>query len=327
MVHLLYGADSLSLLRELVALKSRFLKKTPALNVEELAGDGELDDASLRARLQELLQSQGLFGNERFLVLRNFLSGISKFPLTEEFLFENLAALPESMKVVFLQIEDCDARLRLFKKLKKLGHTKEFSIPQGDALLSWIKNRLKEEGFSMSGAALKRFVESLNGSHDLWQVESELGKLMLLRFAEKTIEEKDVQEVVRPNIPEDVFQLTNLAAEGQIQKAVWLLEQMVAATQGSEVKTQLIIIVGALASQIRSLLLVKELEGESSGEIAKTLGWKEGRVWINLKLAKKFPEEKLVALLQDLKAIDLRLKTSEEPPKLLLTLFFQKMKV
>ncbi len=45
------------------------------------------------------------------------------------------------------------------------------------------------------------------------------------------------------------------------------------------------------------------------------------------KLAKQFTQEKLIRFLADLQAIDLRLKTTEEPPKLLLSLFLQKLKI
>ena len=75
---------------------------------------------------------------------------------------------------------------------------------------------------------------------------------------------------------------------------------------------------------MQAFLLVQSFQNESPSRIAATLGWKEGRVWINQKLAGKFAGKILVGMLRDLQAIDRRLKTSEEPPKLLLTLFLQK---
>ena len=137
----------------------------------------------------------------------------------------------------------------------------------------------------------------------------------------------DVRDLVMPNISQNVFQLTNLFAEGRGREAVSLLEKMMSAPQASDLKSQTIQIIGGLASQIRSLLLVKDLERETPSKIAEILSWKEGRVWINSKLAKKFTKEKLLGLMRDLRALDLRLKTSEEPPKLLLSLFLQKAKV
>ena len=137
----------------------------------------------------------------------------------------------------------------------------------------------------------------------------------------------DVRDLVMPNISQNVFQLTNLFAEGRGREAVSLLEKMMSAPQASDLKSQTIQIIGGLASQIRSLLLVKDLERETASKIAEILSWKEGRVWINSKLAKKFTKEKLLGLMRDLRALDLRLKTSEEPPKLLLSLFLQKAKV
>ena len=144
---------------------------------------------------------------------------------------------------------------------------------------------------------------------------------MLLRAGEKIIQAADVRQLVSPNISQNVFALTNLFAEGKSVEAQRLLDDLLGAGQQTELKTQTIQMIGALASQIRSLLLVKDLENETPSKIAEALGWKEGRVWINSKLAKKFSKDKLASLLKDLRAMDLRLKSSEEPPKLLLSLF------
>lgn len=292
--------------------------------VEELELSSETDDSNLRSKLQEFLEGQGLFSLKKLVVLRNCLNQIHKFPGAQAYLEEALPKLDAKTTVAFVQTESTDKRLRFFKKLQGVAKVTEFITPTGKALETWIINWLKKEDWKIENEALADFSSRLGEGYTLWQVETELRKLLLASFESKLITADLVRKVVVRNTNQNIFDLTNLVAEGKIAAAVRLLEEIVSSAAISEVKPQIIQIVGALASQLRSLLLVKELEDHEPREIAKILGWKEGRVWINSKLAKKFEREKLIRLLQDLKAIDFRLKTSEEPPKLLLTLFFQK---
>ena len=326
MIHLYYGRDTFSLDLEIKKLKDSF----PKTGIEELVLQNQTD-GELRGKLQESLESQGLFSTSKLVILRNFLASIHKLPVTEAYLSAALKGVSKEITVVFVQDESCDKRLKFYKSLQKLAQVREFSVPTGKDLAVWIKNYLAAQSFEMETGALSEFINLLGADteeelHDLWQVSQELEKLMLLKFADKKIATADVRAIVKPNISQNIFALTNLFAEGKAGEAVTLLEKMIGAGPVAELKTQFLQTIGGLASQIRSLLLVKDLDGQSSGEIASTLNWKEGRVWINSKLARKFTREKLIRLLTDLKALDLRLKTSEEPPKLLLTLFFQKAK-
>lgn len=331
MILFYYGEDTWTLEREIKNLKADFENKYSRSGIEELILQNQSDE-ELRSRLQESLESQGLFSTRKLVILKNFLGEINKSPLAEEYLLKKLPTVGETVEVVFEQSEDFDKRLKFYKALQKPVMVREFVVPAGRDLEVWIKNYLAAQNFEMPRDALVEFVNLLGGNtdeqlYDLWQVSQELEKLMLWTFSQEIITADDVRAIVKPNITENIFSLTNLFAEGKTGEAMRLLEKMIGDGPAAELKTQFIQIIGGLASQIRSLLLVKDLESQSSGQIVKTLNWKEGRVWINLKLAKKFTKEKLLNLLTDLRALDLRLKTSEEPPKLLLTLFFQKAKV
>ena len=359
MILFFHGDDTYSLRHELAALRAKFFLW------EELMIDPELTDHELHSRLQESLESQGLFAKKKLVILRNFLDDLENYPETREYLEKASANLSPDITLAFAQTESCDKRLSFFRFLQKKAQVKEFSSPTGKALEAWIKKRLLAGGFEIREEALESFLEKLGLDYNLWQIENELGKLMLYPAPEghgckavdawskkceanspdatrdvtsewcgvygdkkaqggKTVTKKMVQQIVPTTVSQSVFDLTNAIAEGRIPDALWLLEQFLKGSSAADSKKEIIQIVGALASQIRSLILVQDFKNQSPEEIAKILGWKEGRVWINLKLAKKFSKERLLKLLFDLKAIDLRLKTSEEPPKLLLTLFFQK---
>ncbi|OGE76798.1 MAG: DNA polymerase III subunit delta [Candidatus Doudnabacteria bacterium RIFCSPHIGHO2_02_FULL_48_21] len=321
MVYFFYGDDNFSISRELK-------KKGSA---ETLSATKDLSDKDLRSRFTDLLAGQSLFATQKTVIVRNFLKLVKDYSECEQYLARVVKAPPADVTLIFAEGEDPDKRLKFFKFLQKETNATEFKIPSGKDLEAWIKNYLSDFGFEIESSALGLLMTRLGNAeqeslYDLWQVTQNLEKLMLLKDREKRIVAADIQELVRPNISQNIFALTNMFAEGKGREAMSLLEKMMAEGPAADLKSQTIQIIGGLASQIRSLLLVKDIEAESPAKIASVLGWKEGRVWINSKLAKKFTKEKLIALLKDLRALDLRLKSSEEPPKLLLSLFLQKAK-
>ncbi len=325
MVYFFYGDDTLTLLREVAHLRQTFLAKSHPQGTEEFELSGDMEDSALRSRFQELLESQGLFAREKFVVLRNLVEELADFPQSQEYLLETLPALPKTTMVVFLDTDQPDARLKFFKKLSKLAETREFVLPTLQELPKWVEKRLDAEGLRIETTALQKFLQFLGLEPTLWRVESELQKLKLFVSPRKSISADDVEVVVTPSFNQTVFSLTDSFASGDVRGSVVFLERLLMGGTASDTKTQTIQIVGALAAQLRSLLLVKDLEDRhTAGEIAQILSWKEGRVWINQKLSKKFTGDRLQKMLRDLKAIDLRLKTSEESPKLLLSLFLQK---
>lgn len=331
MILFFYGRDTYSLAAETKNLKKQFAQKHSLSGLEEAALASGTPDGEALAYLRELFSNTGLFSSAKLVIFRNILGEISKLPESQKFLIQKLKDLPTEFSIIVYQDQAFDRRLKFFKTLSTLSESKEFSVPSGKELEKWIENYLAANNFRIDSAALRTFTDLLGeneeeSQYDLWQVASELEKQMLYSWNTKTIDASQITSLVQPNITQNIFSLTNLVAAGDIRAAVRLMELMVDTKNAAESKTQILQIVGALAAQIRNLIAVKELESKSPGAIAKTLSWKEGRVWINLKLAKKYTGERLRALLSDLKALDLRLKTSEEPPKLLLTLFFQKAK-
>lgn len=317
MIHLLYGADTYSLSEELNRQKADFKRRAPRGVIEDLAAAS--DDSEFLARLQGVFQNQGLFGSEKFIIIRDFLDLAAKMPRSESFLSPQINSLPNGYEVIFAEAGDVDTRRVFFKQLKKIATLTEFTIPEGKEYYRWIEKRARGAGFKFENGVLEKFPV-----FDLWQAASELEKLMLYKAESKFITASDIATLVRPNLGENVFNLTNLFAEKRAREAVRTLNQLLAAGPAYELKNQAIMIVGALAGQIRSLLLVKSLQDKTNDDLAATLGWKPGRVWINRRLAAKFEEVRLARMLRDLHAIDMRLKTSEEPPQLLLALFLQK---
>lgn len=322
MIQFFHGEDTFTITSDLLDIKKKFSKKYSTSAVEELhIGTGAADN-DLRRRLQEVFESQGLFAKEKLVIIKDLLSRLDDLPQTQEYFFRVLENPPQHSEIIIFETEAFDKRQKAYRKLVKFAKVQEYAVPKGDELLAWMEKYLKAQGYEIEKPALIELAYRLNEETSLWQVAGELEKLKLFVAPAKRIGAPDVKLVTSQNFGYDVFALTNAVADGKVAEAIKLLGRMVS-DAGAQQKTQLLQILGALASQIHSLLLVKSISDRPQ-DIAKKLGWKEGRVWINSKLAAKFSRAKLKQMLADLKAIDLRLKTSDEPMNLLLTLFIQK---
>src|SRR3989344_7618276 len=218
MIHFYYGDDTYSISEKLRHLRRDFSAKHGQTSVEEYALNKAETDLGIKSRLRDLILSQGLFAEQKLIILRDFLADINKYPQTQEFLIETLNNFPSGIDVVFVQSDDFDGRLKFFKFLQKTAKSEEFPIPKLAALEKWIANYLKRFDFTIEKTALAEFVKLLGDpeklSYDLWQVASELEKLMLYVTpltkgeSQGTIGLAAVRQIVRRNLSVDVFTLT-----------------------------------------------------------------------------------------------------------------------
>src|SRR3989344_2347999 len=237
MILLYYGEDTWSLNLELKKLKEQFLTSHPEGIIEEIVCGPELTDELLRQQLQQTLLNQGLFSKNKFVVIRGLLAEISDLKNSEAFLSETLQNLDNNTVVVFVEPENFDKRLKLFKKLQKIAQVKEFSVPRDKALVAWIRKRVADMGYEIAPDASSELINRLGEQLTLWQIENELQKLALYTAQSQVITPSHVRELVAASVIYDVFALTNLVAEGSIAKAVALLEHMVTGNNLVEQKT------------------------------------------------------------------------------------------
>ena len=161
---------------------------------------------------------------------------------------------------------------------------------------------------------------------NLWQAESEIRKL--LAFAgNKEIREQEVAELVLENGEVDVFDLTNAIADNQKQKALALLHNFLKQQTGSDEKGTIIQLNALLSEQFRNVAMIQSFINSktSESEILEQTGWKSGRLFVIKKVAARFPAKKVLETLNKLEALDLELKTSSTPPRVLLDLIVSQL--
>lgn len=272
------------------------------------------------------LSEQELFGKPKLFVLENLIVKI----ISENSL-EHLVKLTN--QIIFLE-DKLDKRFNENKEIlenKKIT-VKEFPLPTGLGLISWIEKRVNALGGSIETEAAKNLSFHFEGlssggygytpAFSLWQVDLEIQKL--LAFAEnKTISKEAVRNLATGEAEINIFKISDAVAAKNIVLAQNLISEFLASQSSADAKNSILFLSTILAEQFRNILAVQNLQkaGQSQEAIAKTAGWKKvGRVSVMERLGAGFTVEKIKSFLEKLSLLDQEMKLSSSPPRVVFDL-------
>ena len=232
----------------------------------------------------------------------------------EKALAEHVPAMPDTTVLVLLVDEVIDAANPLVKAAEKHGKVFQYTLPKGAALESWISKRAKNSGAKISQEAttlLANFV----GNH-LRLLSNEIDKLAAYVGEGKTINADDVRKLTAQVQEARVFDLTDALAQRNRKQALNILHDLLS---DGEPPIKLIY---TITTQVRSLLLVKELSqrGMRSAAIASTIGMAPFMAEKALRQVGNFTMPQLEAAYRQLLSTDAALKRSRLEPEMALDL-------
>jgi DNA polymerase-3 subunit delta len=225
-----------------------------------------------------------------------------------------IAAMPESTVLIVLVDEVLDAAHPLVKAAGQYGKVIQSTLPKGKALESWISKRAKGLGVSIApdaAALLANFI-----GNQLRLLANELDKLATYVGEGGTIRSDDVRKLSAQVQEARIFDLTDALAQRNRKQALDILHDLLA---DGEPPLRLI---STITSQVRSLLLVKELaqKGMRGPQISATLGIAPFVAEKALRQIGKFSPAQLESAYRSLLETDAALKRSRLTPELALDL-------
>lgn len=261
----------------------------------------------------------GMFDPYKFIVIDSGSYFLQKsefdISLLEEY-FNNYNA--NSYLIFILNSDSVDSKKKLYKLINDNGTINKLSVTE-EYLDTFVRNYIKDNGFTMSNMDIKFFLGRCN--KDIDNIKNELDKLMLYKLEEKVIDKDDIILLVDEDIDDTVFELVSSILKNDCNKAMKLYYNFI--NNGMDVSQ----IIAIIASQIRLLFQVKRLynNGKSNEEIAKILEFKSPyRVKYLLNDCYYYSEDDLIKYLSKLADIDKNIKSSNGDGKFLLELFIAK---
>ncbi len=232
----------------------------------------------------------------------------------EKALAEHVSHMPETTVLVTLVDEALDAANPLVKAAEKYGKAIQSTVPKGAALEKWIINRAKSIHAKImpdAAALLANF-----SGNNLRLLANELDKLATYVGQGETITIQDVRRLSAQVQEARIFDLTDALAQRNLKQALNILHDLLADGEPP------IKLISTITSQVRSLLLVKELaqKGMRTTQIASTLSMAPFLVDKCFRQAGNFSMPQLEDVYRQLMATDAALKRSRMTPEMALDL-------
>ena len=279
----------------------------------------------------ELLVSQDLFAPAQMVVV----FGGAEVLLTPEQILQFSAA----QNHIFVVEAALDMRTKFAKTITADKHvqTVKFTSPDVATLPQWVVEYATKHGGSIRTPAAQTllgrlgYIDPLGGSAaalrepSLGVLEQELQKL--LTFANKA---EITAATVAQLVPDDRQVVTFAITDAITQKNRVLLMELLGRyynSSGEDDTTKTITLAALLAEQLRACLQVvaaQELRMRDEELLAQT-GWKSGRLFMVKKQAAKLNKKLIKDTLSKLESLDLELKSSTMPPRVMLELIVVQM--
>ena len=223
--------------------------------------------------------------------------------------------LPESTVLLVLVDEELPSSNPLLKAAEEHGKVIQCTLPKGAALETWISKRAAGLGVKITpeaAATLANFI-----GNQLRMLANELDKLATYVGPGAAITVEDVRQLsAQVHEARIIFDLTDALAQRNRKQALDLLHDLLA---DGEPPLRLI---STITSQVRSLLLVKELAGDGLriSQIVSATGMAPFVAEKALRQVGKFTSSQLEGIYRQLMATDADLKRSRMTPEMALDL-------
>lgn len=143
---------------------------------------------------------------------------VDKFLLEQRHqLAELVAKIPESTCLVLLAEKLSEAEI-LYKAVQKAGEIIEFSTLREEKLVTWLEEKLRQEGKGIEPKAAARLVEAAGS--DLLELASEAEKLTTYVGERNKVTEQDVEIQISANPGYKVYQLIDFIAPGDVKNSL-----------------------------------------------------------------------------------------------------------
>lgn len=267
MIFLLHGPESFRRQEKLKDLKDKYINKLDPLG-QSLS---VLDGAKVTVKnLSDSLSSGSLFTTKRMLIIENIFENKQDklFPVLLELIKKNegdddniIIFNEDQIKKTGLKAES----KKLLSYLLKQPYVQEFKALTKPQLNSFIQKRINDRGAKISFSALNLIVSKIGD--DLWRLSNETNKLIAAANGQE-ISDKLVNELIKGDIEENIFALTDALGAKNSALVLRLLEEQL------EAGMSLQYILAMLQRQVKIMLSIKLLQASSKlseNEINKNL--------------------------------------------------------
>jgi len=231
MIYLIHGADTFRSREKLKELIAEFGKKDKSrINLEIF----EAENISAN-KIKAASQSMGFFSPARMIVIRNLFSE-GDIKSKEEIADYVLEMDKKKREVDFVFFEGKEIGKKgaaggaEWSALAKKGQAFNFALMAAMEINKWIGAKIAKEKIKITPGAVNKLALFVGG--DLWRLSAEIEKLVLLKMdrieggkkeGAAEISEQDIEELVKSDLPNNIFSTIDALARRDKKTALKLL--------------------------------------------------------------------------------------------------------
>ncbi|MDQ3662386.1 MAG: DNA polymerase III subunit delta [Actinomycetota bacterium] len=269
---------------------------------DEVATDSFSEDSfDASSDVQEIitaLETPSLFGGRRLIVVHD---AERLLKAQNQALEGYLRAPSQGSALVLLSTRSTS----LAEAVRACGVVIALEPPRGRDLVGWVRERSRARSLRIDDRAVQTLIDGLGT--DLRELDSALEQLATRHEAGAVISAEQVRSTFGRHAEERVWALTDAVSERKPAESLIALRRLL--EQGDDP----VFVLGALAAQVRRLLVAKRHADGGPQAVASALGLRGYPAQKLHKQAGIYREEELTSALQILAATDLDLKTGELP--------------
>ena len=255
-VYLLYGDEAY--------LRNRYQRRL----VQALIPEGDtmnltrfVEKEAQESAIIEQGETMPFFAPRRVIVVED--SGL--FKRSADDLADYIGNLPDYLVLIFQEAE-VDKRGRMYKAVKKYGHTAEFTAQKEDVLMRWVLGELKREKKKITRPDMELFL-SMAGN-DMGNISQELEKLLCYTMGRDVITTDDIEAICTQQVTNRIFDMTRAVAEHRQREALDLYYDLLAL---KEAPMRILYLLAREFNQLYQIRCLTE-EGQNQQAIASKLG-------------------------------------------------------
>lgn len=213
-----------------------------------------------------------------------------------------LPLVPPSTVLIFVERQKLGASAAA-NALKAGGAVEEFLLPKAEELPGYVAAIARERGAAIERPAATLLAQAVGESAQ--RIEPEIEKLIAYRGGSGAITERDVRELVDIPIEVAVWDLTDALFAHDANKSLRALRALLDRGQAPQQ------VLGAIASQVRNIVVAEEYRSSGPDRLATATGMKPFSARKALVAVRNFQPGEPRRLLEALLQLDLRAKTGK----------------
>ncbi|TXD39691.1 DNA polymerase III subunit delta [Lujinxingia vulgaris] len=294
----------------------------------EGTNDFNLDSFQGRSASGEAIRSAAemlpMMSKRRLVVVRD----MQEIPLSELGQLEDYFANPSPTTCLILHARTAqkkiDGRSGIIKKLKKAAEVCEFKALYENEIPAFLERQAARRGMRLSRQVIQYLVDAVGT--DMAELEQSLEKIDLYVGAApegqgRHVDIDEVQEIIAHTRVRTVFDLTDALGARNYQQALLIMERMLLDGQSALVISHMI----SRHFRIVARLQDPALRSASNSDAARAVGVSPFFLKDYQRHARTFAPDELASILRQMLEVDVALKSSPVPDRVILELLFARI--